>query len=253
MFNNGGMNVPSLSDIAAVTNGNDGFGGNNGWWVLIILFAIFGGWGRGGAYGGNGGVADNYVLTSDFARLQSQIDSTTGMIEGKLDSVNNGICSLGYDQLGQMNGINTNIFNAQTAIAAQLNAMSAQNAACCCETKNLINSNFADLNYNMATQSCQTRQAIADNARAVIENDNNNWRALDARLTAMEMAAKDTRINELQQQVNAMQLVASQQAQNNYIVNALKPCPVPAYMVPNPNASYINGGCCNNGYTGFNC
>lgn len=39
MFNS---SMPSLSDIAAVTN-NDGFGGNNGWWILIILFAIFGG------------------------------------------------------------------------------------------------------------------------------------------------------------------------------------------------------------------
>ena len=51
------MNVtPSLADIAAVTDGNrnnDGFGNGNGWWVLIILFAIFGGWGN-GAWGRNG-------------------------------------------------------------------------------------------------------------------------------------------------------------------------------------------------------
>ena len=42
--------TPSLADIAAVTDGNrnnDGFGNGNGWWVLIILFAIFGGWGNG--------------------------------------------------------------------------------------------------------------------------------------------------------------------------------------------------------------
>lgn len=30
-----------------------GFGNGNGWWVLIILFAIFGGWGN-GAWGRNG-------------------------------------------------------------------------------------------------------------------------------------------------------------------------------------------------------
>jgi hypothetical protein len=48
MFNTGAM--PSLADIAAVTgNKNDGgWGDGNGWWVLIILFAIFGGWGNGG-------------------------------------------------------------------------------------------------------------------------------------------------------------------------------------------------------------
>lgn len=47
MFNMG--SAPSLADIAAVTkDGNgDGWGNGNGWWVLIILFAIFGGWGNG--------------------------------------------------------------------------------------------------------------------------------------------------------------------------------------------------------------
>lgn len=55
MFNMG--SAPSLSDIAAVTkDGNgDGWGNGNGWWVLIILFAIFGGWGNGwGGQGRNG-------------------------------------------------------------------------------------------------------------------------------------------------------------------------------------------------------
>ena len=43
MFNSS----PSLADIAAVTGGNrnDGAWGDGGWWVLIILFALFGGWG----------------------------------------------------------------------------------------------------------------------------------------------------------------------------------------------------------------
>lgn len=253
MFNGNNM-MPSLSDIAAVTN-NDGFGTGNGWWVLILLLAIFGGWGgnRGYGYGGSGsGAADNYVLASDFARIQQQIDSTTASLERKLDGVNNGQCSAAYENLVQTNGINNNIFNTQTALAAQLNAMAAQQASCCCETKNLINSNFADLNYNLATQSCQTRQAIADGTRSIIDNDNANYRALNDRLTAMEMGQKDQRIADLQQQLSAMQLAASQQAQNNYIVNALKPAPVPAWIVQNPNAAYSGCGNCG-GYTGYNC
>nr|DAP09071.1 MAG TPA: Protein of unknown function (DUF1619) [Caudoviricetes sp.] len=41
MFSN---SAPSLSDIAAVTDGNrnGGWSDGNGWWVLIILFALFG-------------------------------------------------------------------------------------------------------------------------------------------------------------------------------------------------------------------
>ena len=44
MFNGNG--APSLSDIAAVAGNdrNNGWADGNGWWVLIILFAIFGGW-----------------------------------------------------------------------------------------------------------------------------------------------------------------------------------------------------------------
>jgi hypothetical protein len=39
MFNSS----PSLADIAAVTGGNrnDGAWGDGGWWVLIILFALW--------------------------------------------------------------------------------------------------------------------------------------------------------------------------------------------------------------------
>ena len=125
MFNS---NTPSLSDIAAVTNGNDGFAGGNGWWVLIILLALFGGWGNGG-YGGyrNAGADANYVLASDFATLQRQIDTATTDLKGATTSITNGISSLGYDQLNQINGINNNIAN-----------LGYQLQQCCCDNKQAI-------------------------------------------------------------------------------------------------------------------
>lgn len=54
MFNSN--NVPSVADIAAVTNGNgrnDGWA--NDWWPIILLIALFGGFGRGGFFGGGYG------------------------------------------------------------------------------------------------------------------------------------------------------------------------------------------------------
>lgn len=63
MFN---ANMPSLSDIAAVTgNDRDGGWGGNGWWIIIILLAMWGGfggygWGANGGYGNGGG----YVATA---------------------------------------------------------------------------------------------------------------------------------------------------------------------------------------------
>ena len=90
----------SPADVAVLSgnaNGrNDGWGDNSALW--IILFLIFG-WGRNGfggnGFGSNGGVADNYVLATDFAT-----------IERKLDGVNNGIC----DSTFALNNTMTNGF-----------------------------------------------------------------------------------------------------------------------------------------------
>lgn len=40
----------------------------------------------------------------------------------------------------------------------------------------------------------------------------------------------------------ALKLAASQQAQNNYLVNQIRPCPIPAYPACNPWAG-SNCGC----------
>ena len=90
MFN---ANMPSLSDIAAVTgNDRDGGWGGNGWWIIIILLAMWGGfggygWGNGG-YGNGGG----YVATAATqADIQRGFD--TQNIISKLDGINYGTVS----------------------------------------------------------------------------------------------------------------------------------------------------------------
>lgn len=240
MFNGNG---PSLADIAAVTNNDGGFGGNNGWWVLIILFAIFGGWGNGGYPmngGGGQGAYDNYVLASDFATLQRQIDSATGSIENKLDSVNNGICSLGYDQLAQMNGINQNISNTgynmlsavqQDTVAnmqntnnltSQITALGTQLQQCCCDNKALI----ADLKYTMAQDNCNVMNAIQQATQSIILNDNANYRALHDENVQLQMAAKDETIADLRSRLNYRDINDSNNAQTAYLLSQLKgnPC-----------------------------
>lgn len=204
MFN---TNTPSLSDIAAVTNNNDGFGGGNGWWVLIILFAIFGGWGNAGyANGGGNGAYNNYVLASDFATLQRQIDSTTADIKQQGTAIANGLSSLGYEQLVQMNGINSNIAN-----------LGFQLQQCCCDNKQAI----AQLRYDDATNTCAITNAINQAAQNIMQNDNANYRQLHDENVALQMSNKDDKIAALTAQINALQLAASQQAQNAYLINQL--------------------------------
>lgn len=243
MFNS---NTPSLSDIAAVTNNNDGFRGGNGWWVLIILLALFGGFRGGYGYdnGAGNGVANNYVLASDFATLQRQIDTLGSDLKSSNVAIANGLSSLGYDQLSQMNGINTNIAASTNALTAQMTGLGTQLQQCCCDNR----AEIAQVRYDMATQSCATQRAIADAAQAIIQNDNANYRQLHDENVAIQMSAKDDKIAELTALLNNANLRSSQAEQNAYLLSELKMCAKPAYIVPNPNvATVANYGCGNYG------
>lgn len=248
MFNNG----VSLADIAAVTGNNrnnDGMWGDGAWWIVILLIFGWGGFGNNG-WGGNG-AGNGYT----DAAIQRGFDNQA--VVSKLDGISNGICSLGYDQLAQMNGINTNILqtgfgiqqaiNADTvsgmqntnAIQSMLTNMAAQNASCCCETQRQIERGFADTNYNMATQACQTRQAIADSTRSILDY------LCQDKIATLQAENNDLRRAASQDRQNAL-LTTAMTAQTSQIINAVNPTAIPAYVVPNPNA-YAYGCGCNTG------
>lgn len=239
------------ADIAAVTgnNRNDGFGfgGDGAWWIVILFLFAFCGWGGGfGGFGGGGAT----TTSATQADIQRGFDNQGVM--NKLNGIEQGICSLGYDQLNQMNGINANItqtgFGIQNAIQQSTvagmqnaNAIQTQLADCCCTTQRAIDG----VNYNMATQACDTRNTIQNSARDIIDNQNGNARAILDALTAQRIEAKDEKIAELQSLVNSLNLAQSQANQNNYLVNTLRPCPTPAYITCNPWASQAAYGSCN--------
>ena len=248
MFNS---SAPSLADIAAVTgNDRNGWGNGDGWWILIILFALFGGWGNG--FNGNGGGCASKNTTDVIdATLQRGFDNQGVM--SKLNGIEQGICSLGYDQLAQINQVNTNImqtgYGITNAIQAnsiasmqQSNALQAQLANCCCENRAAI----AQVRYDMATDTCAVTNAIQQAARDITDNANANYRSLHDEMVASQMEAKNDRIAELQSQVQALNLAQSQSNQNQYLINALRPSAVPAFQVPNPYAGYGYGYCNNN-------
>lgn len=226
----------SLSDIAAASGNrqNDGlFGGNGAIWLIVLFLFVFCGWGGnwgGNRTGGQGTAMDGYVLTSDFAN-----------IERKIDSVNSGLCDGFYAQAQLINGTQMQMANGfaqaelsrsnqQAALMQMLYTMSAQQADCCCKTQTAIQG----VNYNLATQACETRNTIQTGIRDVIENQNANARAVLDALTAQRIEAKDEKIAAQNQQIFGLQLAASQAAQNSYLVQTLRPCPTPAYVVANP-------------------
>jgi hypothetical protein len=243
MFNGKGYN---LSDIAAVTGNRNGDGmfGDNGWWIILLF--LFAGWGRNGFGGGFGGggyeapcatqadvraAVDQQTLISKLdQQTYGLADSTYALnsaIMNGFHGVDNAVCTLGYNIQTGMNGI------------------SHQISDCCCETGRAIERGFADTNYNMATQACDTRRAIADSTRDIIDANNAGVRSILDFLTSDKIAT-------LTADNQALKFAASQAAQNTYLVNQLRPCPVPAYTVPNPYCcnTYF-GGCGSNGFGTF--
>ena len=258
-----GEGLLSPADVAVLSgntgNGNNGYGfGDNGaWW--IILFLIFG-WGRNGygnGFGGNG-VNDSYVLATDFAT-----------IERKLDGINNGICDSTFALnntitngfFGVQNSLTQGFSGLNTALLQGNYALSSQLADCCCGFKSQladccckIERGIDGINYNNALQTNALQQTLCNNTRDIIENQNANYRAIHEELVANKLEMKNDRIAEQQNEINALRLKASQEAQNAYLLNELKPCPSAAYIVPNPNCCYnynvtgvgYGNGCCGN-------
>lgn len=237
----GGMsNYPSVADIAAVTEGRNGNGngmwGDGGWWILIILMAMWGGFGNGGW--GNGG-GNQYT----DATVQRGFD-TQGIMSA-LRGIENGLCSLGYDQLAQMNGINTNIlqtgFGIQQAINADTvanmqntNALSRQIGDCCCEQRAAIK----DVQYAIAQNGCETRTQIHETGDAIVNNANWNFRDLNDTIRngfAAQEARENARyIRELEAKLNTSDRKSELAELYNNLIAYLAPQSRPAYLSCNP-------------------
>lgn len=265
----------SPSDVAllAGNNGrnNDGMFGDNGAWfiVLFLIFAAFGwggnGWGGNRGNGSNGsGALDNYVLASDFATIQRQLSDGFSNLTSQSRYIQNGICDSAYATAQLINGVNTNIAGSTAALQNTLcqgfnsvnqgivtngyetrnaiQGVSSQLASCCCETQRAIDG----VNYNMATNTCAITNNATQNTRDIIDAVNCNYRALHDEIVANRIEDKNAQIAAQQNEINALRLSASQANQNQYLIDQLKPCASPAYLVPNPNCCYnynVTSGC----------
>ena len=257
MFKNAGYN---LSDIAAVTgnrNSNgDGMWGDNGWWIILLF--LFAGWGRGGyGAGGFGGGDSCFAPCATQADVRAAVDQQT--LISKLDQQTYGLADSTYALNNTItngfHGVDNAICTLGYNIQAGTNSLSHQLSDCCCETQRAIERGFADTNYNLATQACDTRRAIADSTRDIIDSNNAGVRSILDFLTQDKIASLTAENQSLKfaasQAAQNTFITANQEAQTAELIRRLStPCPVPAYVVPNPNCCYGNyslvntcGGC----------
>lgn len=222
----------SLSDIAAVTDGNRNngmFGGDwSAWIILFLLFGMFGnnGWGGGfGGFGGGGSGFQGYATRAD---------------------INEGFA---------LNGLQTGITAIQQGLCDTTYALNNAIKDCCCTTQRAIDG----VNFNLAKGFCDIGNVVNTSTRDILENQNTNTRAILDFLTQDKIAT-------LTAENQSLKLTASQANQNAVLMAAMDAnkaeilrrtgaeCPTPAYVVQPPTPvhfPYNNCGCGNNYAYGY--
>lgn len=203
----------------AYNNGNNGFFGGDGAWIILLLLL---GWGNNGnGFGGNG---NNNIYPWMNQSNQIANGFQNAALGDQITAIQSSINDLGVANLQQS-------FAVQTAMNQGFNGVQSQLANCCCE--NRLSS--ADLKYTIATENCADRQAIADGIQKIMD-----------KLCDQELQAERRENANLRTQLNMANLAASQTAQTAQILadnsrqttaleQYLNPVPIPAYVVQNPN------------------
>ena len=218
--------------------GNGMFGQDGLWWLIVLLIFGWGGngYGFGGGFGGFGagavatqadlaaGFNNSAVLNNlnDLKLGQAGIQQTlcqgfngvnTAILQG-FNGVDNAVCTLGYNLQGGFNQI------------------SHQISDCCCTTQRAIDS----VKYENAKNTCDIIRAGQDNTRAILDFlTQDKISTLTAENQALKFQASQTAQNAF--------ITANQEAQTAELIRRLdpRPCPQPAYVVPNPNCCYNYG------------
>lgn len=218
----------SLSDIAAVTDGNRNngmFGGDwSAWIILFLLFGMFGNNGWGGSFGGFGGGG------SGFQGYATRADINEGFA---------------------LNGLQTGITAIQQGLCDTTYALNNAIKDCCCTTQRAIDG----VNFNMAKGFCDLSNVVNNGTRDILENQNTNTRAILDFLTNDKIATLTAENQSLKFQASQAKqndfIAANQQAQTAELIRRLgAECPTPAYVVqpPTPVHFPFNNCGCGNSY-----
>ena len=255
--------------------GNAGFGGDSSWLWLIIILALFGGWGNNGNGGFGNGFNNDYAWLSNGQKeiMQNTNDGfNTLQLANQLTGISSGVqnlstqlCNCCADINATVNGGFANaetsanarqMANMQQAFSNQLstlqgfNGLGTQLADCCCENRLGI----ANLNSTILAENCADRAALADGLKDVLINQTANTQRILDQLCNDKIDAKNEKIADLQRELQMADLKASQIAQNSFIAqgfanevdalyNRLNNCPVPSTPVYGRTPIFT----CNNG------
>lgn len=254
LTDNGGndMVMPVAPMYGGSNGGFGGWGGDNGWWIILLFLFALGGWGNGfgGGYGNGGAMPyimnsttnadvqrgfDQQAVMSGISGIQSgisglstQLCNSTGDIQQSLcngfagvnATVNSGFANAETAATARQMANMNQMFGAQTAMMQGFNGLQSQFADCCCENR----LGLADLKYTVATENCADRTQSMQNTRDVIDAINRGNQGIMDKLCALELDGVKNQLAQaqrenvgLQNQLNMATLRESQTAQNAFI------------------------------------
>ena len=248
-------NCTSVPLVANLDGNNNGMFGGDGLWGLIIILALLG-WGGNGGFGFGGGFGGNrggFEPCATQADVRAAVDQQT--LISKLDQQTYGLADATYSLNNSITSGFHGVDNAICTLGYQnqqgFSNLASQMASCCCGIERAIDG----INYNMATQACDTRNLIQNTTRDIIDNANANNRALldflvNDKISTLQAENQSLKFKASQAEQNAF-ITANQSAQTAELIRRLgADCPIPAYVVPNPNCCYnpqvtfgYNNGC----------
>lgn len=164
----------TLSDFAAVTNGNGLLGGGSGSLILILLFFLI---------VGNGGMWGNRGDFGQYATAASQQEILFGQqfqnLDNKMDRLGNGIADATF-------AINNSVKDGNSVVAGRVvdegRAIQMQLANCCCENQKSTD---------------QVRYDMANFAAAINSNIDNKFAALEKAQLQAQIDAQAAQISQL--------------------------------------------------------
>lgn len=178
------MDNYSLSDLAAVSKDNDGWGGGGAWWIIILFLFVF----MGGGWGGLNRQGEFGQYATAASQQEILFGQHFGQLNDRITNVGNGLCTLGYEMQGNIGQLGKEVALAQagtnTTIMQTGNSIQGQIAQCCCDNRLAT----ANLSAQMDRQTCDITTAIhaeGEATRALMQA--NELQALRDKVASLEM------------------------------------------------------------------
>ena len=266
--------------------GNAGFGGDASWLWLIVILALFGGFNGNGNGFGNGFNNDYAWLSNGQKEIMQNTNNgfNTLQLANQLTGINSGVQNLSTQLCNCCADVNSNLCNGFAGVNATVNAgfANAETSANARQMANMqqafnnqlstiqgfngVNSALCDasaenrlgqanLTATILAENCADRAALQEGVRDIITNQTANTQRIIDEIFRDRLDEKDSKISDLQRELQMADLRASQIAQTQAITsniyNELKNCPVGTVPVygNQPIFTCSNNGCgCGNAF-----